>query len=338
MMVGEVYLLDVPRMASYYGRGDELHLSFNFPALYAEWDADCWREVIDTTTGALDPIDAWPTWVLSNHDNPRHRNRYGGSESRARAAAVLLLGLRGTPFLYAGEELGLLDAEVPPDRVVDPGGRDGCRAPIPWDDSVGHGWTTDPWLPLPPESTDRNVAHLRSNPASILHLYRRLLEQRHAFLALEQGDQTFLATPSGVLGWIRSTVGDDHRVILVNFTASIVELGADLDPVIVAERPGWVLAGEERGAARRTSAEGTMGALFDDQLAVAGEGDGGATVDQPADGLPHDSVAPSRRQPSTLVIAQQRFEVVARSQQSGVDLEVTGQLRHPRRDERHRRA
>jgi len=232
MMVGEVYLLDVPRMAKYYGRGDELHLSFNFPALYAEWDADCWREVIDTTTGALDPIDAWPTWVLSNHDNPRHRNRYGGSESRARAAAVLLLGLRGTPFLYAGEELGLLDAEVPPDRVVDPGGRDGCRAPIPWDDSVGHGWTTDPWLPLPPESTVRNVAHLRSNPASILHLYRRLLEQRHASLALEQGDQTFLATPPGVLGWIRSTVGDDHRVILVNFTASIVELGADLDPVI----------------------------------------------------------------------------------------------------------
>jgi alpha-glucosidase len=72
--------------------------------------------------------------VLSNHDNPRHRTRYG-TEGRARAAAVLLLGLRGTPFLYAGEELGLADAEVPSERVLDPGGRDGCRAPLPWDDS-----------------------------------------------------------------------------------------------------------------------------------------------------------------------------------------------------------
>ena len=77
------------------------------------------------------PTTAWPTWVLSNHDNVRHRTRYG-SEAAARAAAVLLLGVRGTPFLYAGEELGLEDADVPPDRVVDPGGRDGCRAPVPW--------------------------------------------------------------------------------------------------------------------------------------------------------------------------------------------------------------
>ena len=83
-----------------------------------------------TSSSAL--ASAWPTWVLSNHDIPRHRTRLGGSEARARAAAVILLTQRGTPFLYAGEELGLEDAIVPPDRVVDPGGRDGCRAPIPW--------------------------------------------------------------------------------------------------------------------------------------------------------------------------------------------------------------
>ena len=88
--------------------------------------------------------------MLSNHDNPRHRTRYG-SEARARAAAVLLLTLRGTPFLYAGEELGLEDAVVPPERVVDPGGRDGCRAPIPWTAAPGHGWPAEPWLPWPPE-------------------------------------------------------------------------------------------------------------------------------------------------------------------------------------------
>jgi alpha-glucosidase len=105
VMVGEVYLLDTAQVASYYGTGDELHLSFNFPPLYAPWEAGAWRERIDQTERELRPRDAWPTWVLSNHDNPRHRTRYG-SEARARAAAVLLLTLRGTPFLYAGEELG----------------------------------------------------------------------------------------------------------------------------------------------------------------------------------------------------------------------------------------
>ena len=93
----------------------------------------------------FEAVDAWPTWVLSNHDQPRHRTRYG-SEARARAAAVLLLGLRGTPFLYQGEELGLEDAVIPEQRRVDPGNRDGCRAPMPWDAKPRHGWPADPWL------------------------------------------------------------------------------------------------------------------------------------------------------------------------------------------------
>ncbi len=125
MMVGEVYLLDTAMVATYYGDGDGLHLAFNFPPLYTRWRANRWQERLDEVAAHLEPRGAWPTWVLSNHDNRRHRTRYR-SEGRARAAAVLLLTLRGTPFLYAGEELGLEDAVVSPDRVVDPGGRDGC--------------------------------------------------------------------------------------------------------------------------------------------------------------------------------------------------------------------
>src|SRR5204863_90326 len=87
-----------------------------------------------------------PDLDWSNPDVPRHRTRFG-SEAAARAAAVLLLTLRGTPFLYQGEELGLEDAVVPPERAVDPGARDGCRAPIPWDASPAHGWPAPPWLP-----------------------------------------------------------------------------------------------------------------------------------------------------------------------------------------------
>jgi alpha-glucosidase len=162
--------------------------------------------------------------VLSNHDNPRHRTRYG-TEARARAAAVLLLGLRGTPFLYAGEELGLADAEVPPERMLDPGGRDGCRAPLPWDDSPGRGWAGEPWLPWPPEPDEHSVAVERDDPTSILHLYRRLLAARRASGALSTGTAALVDAPEGVLAW-RRDLDADERLVLVNFTDATVDLGA----------------------------------------------------------------------------------------------------------------
>src|SRR4029077_5533208 len=101
VLVGEVYLLDTSLVAAYYGQGDELHLSFNFPPLYAPWDASACRDVIAMAEAKFGPRGAWPTWVLSNHDNIRHRTRYG-SEARARGAAGLLLPLRGTPLPHGG--------------------------------------------------------------------------------------------------------------------------------------------------------------------------------------------------------------------------------------------
>lgn len=215
--VGEVALPWTDLVAKHYGHGDELHLAFNFPPLFAPWEAGAWRRQIERAAAELDPIGAWPTWVLSNHDQRRHRTRYGGSEGCARAAAVLLLSLRGTPFLYAGEELGLEDAVVPHERVLDPGGRDGCRAPIPWEPGPGHGWAgREPWLPWPPEAETRSVARLRDDPASILHLYRRLLAARRGSEALRLGDLRWLPAPEGVLAFERSR-GDDRRVVLVSF-------------------------------------------------------------------------------------------------------------------------
>jgi len=131
-------------------------------------------------TYLFEPVDgdAFASLALPAADGERAVR----SEARARAAAFLLLTLRGTPFLYQGEELGLLDAVVPEDRALDPGGRDGCRSPIPWDGSADHGWPTDagrtPWLPFPPDAGHRNHAALREDPGSILHLYRRLLALR----------------------------------------------------------------------------------------------------------------------------------------------------------------
>jgi alpha-glucosidase len=162
--VGEVYLLDEAAIARYYGDGDELHLSFNFRFLWAEPTAASLRERIVTTVGHLVPVDAWPTWVLSNHDVPRHRGRHGGDEQLARMMAVLLLTLPGTPFLYQGECLGLVDAEVPADQVVDPGGRDGCRAPMAWTADELHGWPAEPWLPFAPDSDVGHRAPKRDHP------------------------------------------------------------------------------------------------------------------------------------------------------------------------------
>jgi alpha-glucosidase len=222
MMVGEVYLLSTAKVARYYGRGDELHLAFNFPPLYTPWDASDWWQRIDRVIEEIEPR-GWPSWVLSNHDNRRHRSRYG-SEARARGAAVLLLTLRGTPFLYAGEELGLEDADVPPARVLDPGGRDGCRAPIPWTPAPDHGWgVDDPWLPWPPEAERRNADSLRADEGSILHLYKRLLAARRRSPALQLGSFAAMPAAEGVLAYERAH-DDDRRVILVNFTSREVEV------------------------------------------------------------------------------------------------------------------
>jgi alpha-glucosidase len=215
-MVGEVNLGSAELVAPYYGHGDELPLVFNFALLYAPWHAARWAAVVTESERALAGRDAWPVWVLSNHDNVRHRSRYGGSEARARVAAVVLLTLRGTPFLYAGEELGLEDAVVPAERRVDPGGRDGCRAPIPWTAQPPHGWGPRPWLPFPPEAGERCAAVQHDDPESILALYRRLLHRRRTSPALHAGSWHLLTVDEDLLVYERRA-GDDHRIVVANF-------------------------------------------------------------------------------------------------------------------------
>jgi len=223
VLIGETALPGTRWVAPYYGQGDELHLAFSFAWTHAPWDADAWRQRIVRVQEELDPRGAWPTWVLSNHDVPRNRTRHGGSEARARAAAVASLTLRGTPFVYAGEELGLEDAQVPPERVVDPGGRDGCRAPIPWTSAPGHGWGPDPWLPFPPEAAERSVEAQRADEGSVLHLYRRLLAARRGSPALQLGDLALVDTPAGTLAW-RRTHGDDERLVVLNMSDAPVDV------------------------------------------------------------------------------------------------------------------
>ncbi|WP_313055029.1 alpha-amylase family glycosyl hydrolase [Pseudomonas lopnurensis] len=216
VLVGEVNIRSTERILQYYGAGDELHMSFNFTPLDAPWDPVMFRTCIRDVEQLLEPAGAWPTWVLSNHDNRRQRSRYQGSLRSAHAAAVLLMTLRGTPFLYQGEELGLEDAVITPDDQVDPGGRDGCRAPLPWLAEPPHGWGDTPWLPFAPDADERAAERQYRAVGSTFALYRRLIAARKASPALRHGRWEELPSHPQVLAY-RRELGDDVRIVCINF-------------------------------------------------------------------------------------------------------------------------
>jgi alpha-glucosidase len=186
------------RWVKYYGAdGDELHMPFNFRLMDGmAWDAQQMRAVVDAMEAAL-PDFAWPNYVLGNHDRTRLATRFGG-EAQARVAAMLLLTLRGTPTIYYGEEIGMADVPIPPEKIQDPQGinlgpertRDVCRTPMQWDAGPNAGFSpegVETWLPLADDYPTRNVAALTVDPKSILSLYRRLLGLRHTRPALQGG-------------------------------------------------------------------------------------------------------------------------------------------------------
>jgi glycosidase len=237
MMVGEIYLFDPAEVAKYLGRGDELHLAFNFSFLRAPWDAAAFRREVERFEG-LCPPEGWPTWTLSNHDVPRHATRYGDpklGDARARLAALMLLTLRGTPFLYYGEEIGMRNVPVPVERMQDPLARtlhpnlcrDGERSPMCWEAGPGAGFTSgDPWLPAGPQPPGTDVASQRADRSSLLWLYRDLLALRRASPALHAGSYRSREAPEGVLAYERRAGGEAARVAL-NFgdAACRVDLG-----------------------------------------------------------------------------------------------------------------
>jgi alpha-glucosidase len=201
IFVGETYVREPKLMATYYGSGtDELDLAFNFTFVHAPFEAAALREVVETTESVLPP-DAWPVYTGSNHDVGRLATHWcGGDQRKVRAALFILLTLRGTPFLYYGDELGLPDGEVPPDRMLDIATppRDPGRTPMPWTGG-GTEWK-NPWLPL--SDTSLNVEDERVSPQSTLHYVRGLIEQRKEFVrepyeAVESRD--------GVWAWRRGT-------------------------------------------------------------------------------------------------------------------------------------
>jgi alpha-glucosidase len=249
--IGEIHEEDLGVWASYYGDGDELHLPFNFSLLHTPWDAGAVRRRVESLEAALPP-GSWPNWVLGNHDEPRLATRIG--EGAARAAAMLLLTLRGTPTLYYGDELGLPQLEVPPERRQDPfgrrvpgRGRDGCRTPMPWNGGPNAGFCppgAEPWLPLGPAAGERSVEAQLADPRSLLSLYRALLALRRASASLRLGDyRTVEGAPAGCFAYRRSHPGSPAMMVALNFTGRPLEV-ASLSPGRIALSTGLDRRGE----------------------------------------------------------------------------------------------
>ncbi len=228
VMIGETYFPN--EMMDYYGENlDECHLPFNFDLIRTPWDAHAVRASVDRYEGAL-PEGAWPNYVLGNHDQHRLATRAG--QAQARVANMLLLTLRGTPTCYYGDEIGMHDVEIPPEKVQDPPavnnpesadtiGRDPERTPMQWDASPNAGFCpadVEPWLPVADDYAERNVAAQEDDPTSMLHFYRALTALRAAEPALHVGDYAPVDVDADDLYvYTRTTPDADDFLIVLNF-------------------------------------------------------------------------------------------------------------------------
>jgi alpha-glucosidase len=244
MMVGEVVSYPWQESpAAAYTNTEELHLAFNMEFLaVARFRADSFRRVVDRFEAGC-PADGWPAYVLSNHDVPRHIGRLAGwgiyghrpsAMARAKVCAAMLLTLRGTPFLYNGEELAMTNRWWPHSQVQDPlghkvwplyQGRDSSRTPMLWEPGPGAGFTDGkPWLAIDPQADRLCVATAGKNPDSVLSFYRRLMWLRKATPALQLGSYTPIGAPRPDLFLFRREHEGEAVVVALNFSGSSINL------------------------------------------------------------------------------------------------------------------
>jgi alpha-glucosidase len=266
ILVGEVWVPEPHRFARYL-RADELHSAFNFDFLRSPWGAGPMRAVIDATRATHALVGAPATWVLSNHDVPRHVTRYGREDTsfgfgrrqlgvptdlalgtrRARAAALLTFALPGGVYVYQGDELGLYEvSDIPDDLRQDPmwqrsghldGVRDGCRVPMPWaGDESPFGFSppgaSPPWLPQPSDWKGYTAVSQIGRPGSMLSLYRDGLRLRRTLAGLGDGPMTWLPSDPDVLAFTRGA----EFACVVNMSDGLVAMPAH-EEILLASGP-----------------------------------------------------------------------------------------------------
>jgi alpha-glucosidase len=232
--IGEVYTLPPgnPKTAArYLAHGhDGIHLAFDFSLIFSAWNANAYYKCIKTWYDSI-PEGGWPCNVLSNHDLFRSIDRYPwrrNREEKAKIAAALLLTMKGTPFIYYGEEIGMHNGIIRRNNIRDPlgkrywplfKGRDKARTPMQWNPEPGGGFTEGtPWLPLNRDHRTRNVRKQEGERSSLLNHYRQLIKLRRSSEALQKGSWSPVTNgQQGLLAYFRTTEKERILVIL-NFT------------------------------------------------------------------------------------------------------------------------
>lgn len=243
LLVGETFFGDVELLPSFYGSDDEIHLAFNIAFLFRKFSLAL-ADVVDQVE-TLFPQHAWPCWVGSNHDVSRFPTRWcGGDERKVRLALLMLLTLRGTTFLYYGDEIGMTDRLFERDEVRDPvgvrfhpaAGRDPERTPMQWSRGAGAGFTqraVSPWLPLG-DNDVRNVEDQHEDPGSLLHFCRNAIALRRSTPDLTTGAYERLPAPDDVWLYRRG----DGTVVALNFSDRPIHVDGVKGTISISTRRG----------------------------------------------------------------------------------------------------
>jgi alpha-glucosidase len=215
LLIGETNVEKLTKLMEYYGNGhDELHGGFNFVFIDAPLEASPMRAIVEDVERLL-PEGAWPVWTGSNHDVSRLATRWcEGDPAKVRVALLILLTLRGTPFLYQGDEIGLTDGPIERSDVLDLvgarfwpyyKGRDAERTPMPWTGAPGGGFSKPgvrPWLPMS-DPAECNVADQEKDDDSVLSFCRRAIAARNGNEELAVGSYRSLPSPEDTWVFVR---------------------------------------------------------------------------------------------------------------------------------------
>ncbi len=240
-------------MSEYTSGSNRLHMAYTFDYLGGEFSAKHFRDAIDLTE--RDAPNGWICLAFSNHDVVRHVSRWathGQQEEFTRLASTLLLSMRGSVCLYQGEELGLTEAELAFEDLVDPygiefwpqfKGRDGCRTPMVWQTQSplgGFTTATRAWLPVPADHMTKAVDRQVGDPSSVLAHYRAMLAFRKAHPALQRGSIETVDAADGVLAFFREEAGEKlYCAFNMSEKAALVTVPAGLD-LVESGAPGIV--------------------------------------------------------------------------------------------------
>ena len=241
LLIGETFVEDLDDLFPFFGDGDELHLDFNIPFAHSVFTASSLGDMIARTEAAM-PALGTPVWTGSNHDISRFPTRWAGNDpDRARTALMMLLTLRGTTVLYEGDEIGMVDTDVPRDELLDPvgvrfhpyAGRDPVRTPMQWENTPGGGFTgpdVTPWLRFGDLAC--NVADQRDDPDSFLRLTRDLIALRTSTPDLATGAWTAVGAPDGVLAYRRG----EQTVVALNLGETAATVADVTGTIVVGTR------------------------------------------------------------------------------------------------------